>query len=113
MLQGVPGRSRGRSSSIPKLVIGGGLDRQVPVESSERLAEWLGAEYEPFGAHSHYGLVSASRATSRSPRRSAGFLEVEPALRLAGGPVMAPAGLRWYHPGPVAASPSDPGAAFV
>ena len=25
--------------------------------TAERLAEWLGAEYEPFGAHSHYGLV--------------------------------------------------------
>jgi len=42
---------------VPKLVIGAGLDMTVPEESSERLAEWLGAEYEPFGAHSHYGLV--------------------------------------------------------
>ena len=44
-------------SEVPRLVIGGGLDRVVPVESSERLAEWLDAEYEPFGAHSHYGLI--------------------------------------------------------
>jgi pimeloyl-ACP methyl ester carboxylesterase len=44
-------------AEVPKLVIGAGLDLAIPEESSERLAEWLGAEYEPFGAHSHYGLV--------------------------------------------------------
>jgi alpha-beta hydrolase superfamily lysophospholipase len=42
---------------VPRLVIGAGLDQQVPVESAERLAEWLDAPYEPFAAHSHYGLV--------------------------------------------------------
>ena len=25
--------------------------------TAHRLAEWLGADYEPFGAHSHYGLI--------------------------------------------------------
>ena len=25
--------------------------------TSERLAEWLDADFEPFGAHSHYGLI--------------------------------------------------------
>ena len=35
----------------------GGLDRMFPETDSERLADWLGAEYQPFGAHSHYGLV--------------------------------------------------------
>jgi pimeloyl-ACP methyl ester carboxylesterase len=45
-------------AEVPKLVIGAGLDLAVPEESSERLAEWLGAEYEPFGAHSHFGLVA-------------------------------------------------------
>jgi pimeloyl-ACP methyl ester carboxylesterase len=44
---------------LPKLVIGAGLDRYVSEEGSERLAEWLGAQYEPFGAHSHFGLVLA------------------------------------------------------
>ena len=29
----------------------------VPEQDVERLAEWLDAPYEPFGAHSHYGLV--------------------------------------------------------
>ena len=42
---------------VPKLVIGAGLDRFFPAADSERLAEWLGAEYVDFGAHSHYGLV--------------------------------------------------------
>lgn len=43
--------------SIPRLVIGAGLDLHVPEADVERLAQWLGADYEPFGAHSHYGLV--------------------------------------------------------
>src|SRR5688500_5068502 len=36
--------------AVPRLVIGGGLDRLFPEPDSERLAEWLGAEYQPFGA---------------------------------------------------------------
>lgn len=44
-------------ATVPKLVIGAGLDQYVPEEGCERLAEWLGAQYEPFGAHSHFGLV--------------------------------------------------------
>src|SRR6266540_5125705 len=42
---------------FPRLVIGAGLDRQVSEDDSHRLATWLEAEYEPFGAHSHYGLI--------------------------------------------------------
>jgi pimeloyl-ACP methyl ester carboxylesterase len=56
MLQGVS-VDRRPFAEVPKLVIGAGLDLRVPEESSERLAAWLGAEYEPFGAHSHFGLV--------------------------------------------------------
>src|SRR5436190_1211494 len=33
------------------------LPRELREPGSERLADWLGAQYEPFGAHSHYGLV--------------------------------------------------------
>src|SRR6266702_299837 len=55
VLQGVS-VDRGRFADLPVLVIGGGLDREVPEPGSERLADWLGAQYEPFGAHSHYGL---------------------------------------------------------
>ena len=42
---------------VPILVVGAGLDRQVPEPDSRRLAAWLEATYEPFGAHSHFGLV--------------------------------------------------------
>jgi pimeloyl-ACP methyl ester carboxylesterase len=56
MLSGVP-VDRRALPDVPRLVIGAGLDRYVPEPASERVAEWLGAEYEPFGAHSHYGLV--------------------------------------------------------
>jgi pimeloyl-ACP methyl ester carboxylesterase len=56
MVAGVP-VDRRVLATVPKLVIGAGLDRQVPGSASERLAEWLEAPYEPFGAHSHYGLV--------------------------------------------------------
>jgi len=48
---------RNRLPDVPMLVIGGGLDRQFAELESARLADWLGAEYQPFGAHSHYGLV--------------------------------------------------------
>jgi pimeloyl-ACP methyl ester carboxylesterase len=60
---------------IPKLVIGGGLDRTVPEETSERLAEWLGAEYEPFGAHSHYGLVLGEQSHQQVAEAIRMFLE--------------------------------------
>ena len=70
MLAGVP-VDRRAVAGVPKLVIGAGLDRQVPETDSERLAAWLDAPYEPFGAHSHYGLVVGEIASSRSPTRSA------------------------------------------
>ena len=44
-------------AEVPKLVIGAGLDVMVPEPASEEVAEWLGAQYEPFGAHSHFGLI--------------------------------------------------------
>ena len=56
LLAGVP-VDRGALPDVPRLVIGGGLDTIVPEPGVERLAEWLDAPYEPFGAHSHYGLV--------------------------------------------------------
>ena len=56
MLQGVP-VDRDRLPDVPRLVIAGGLDRYVSEPDADRLATWLGAEYEPFGAHSHFGLV--------------------------------------------------------
>jgi pimeloyl-ACP methyl ester carboxylesterase len=61
---------------IPRLVVGGGLDRVVPEEASERLADWLGAEYEPYGAHSHYGLVLGERSHQQVAEGIRTFLEV-------------------------------------
>jgi pimeloyl-ACP methyl ester carboxylesterase len=56
MLRGVR-IDRGKLPDVPRLVIGGGLDGVVSLDASERLAEWLDADFEPFGAHSHYGLI--------------------------------------------------------
>lgn len=62
--------------NVPMLVVGAGLDRQVPADSVERLAEWLGAPYEPFGAHSHYGLVVGEDGYQQVADAIRGFLEV-------------------------------------
>jgi len=48
-------------AGVPTLVLGGGLDRLFPAADSERLAQWLGAEYQSFPDHSHYGLVVGER----------------------------------------------------
>ena len=56
MLRGVH-VDRSRLPDVPRFVIGAGLDRRVTEEDSERVAEWLDARYEPFGAHSHYGTI--------------------------------------------------------
>ena len=61
---------------VPKLVVGGGLDRLVPGDDSERLAEWLGAEYEPFGAHSHFGLVIGESSHQQVAEAIRVFLDV-------------------------------------
>jgi pimeloyl-ACP methyl ester carboxylesterase len=61
--------------AMPRLVIGAGLDRYVPEASTEQLAEWLDAEYEPFGAHSHYGLVLAENGYQQVAESIRGFLE--------------------------------------
>ncbi len=61
--------------SAPRLVIGAGLDRFFPEPDSERLAEWLGADYQPFGAHSHYGLVAGEESYEQVAEAVRGFLE--------------------------------------
>jgi pimeloyl-ACP methyl ester carboxylesterase len=60
---------------LPKLVVGAGLDQQVPPEDVERLAEWLDAQYEPFGAHSHFGLVLAEQGYQQVADAVRAFLE--------------------------------------
>jgi pimeloyl-ACP methyl ester carboxylesterase len=60
---------------VPMLVIGGGIDRLVPEPGSERLADWLGAAYEPFGAHSHFGLVIGETSSVQVADALRAFLE--------------------------------------
>ena len=67
--------TRERLAGVPSLVVGGGLDRWFPEPDSERLATWLGAEYEPFGAHSHYGLVVGSESFEQVAETVRLFLE--------------------------------------
>jgi pimeloyl-ACP methyl ester carboxylesterase len=74
MLQGVS-VDRRSLAEVPKLVIGAGLDLTVQEESSERLAEWLGAAYEPFGAHSHYGLIIGEQSFQQVAEAVRAFLE--------------------------------------
>jgi pimeloyl-ACP methyl ester carboxylesterase len=74
MLTGVP-IDPSTFESMPKLVIGAGLDRYVTEERSERVAEWLHAGYEPFGAHSHFGLVLAEHGYQQVAESIRSFLE--------------------------------------
>jgi pimeloyl-ACP methyl ester carboxylesterase len=74
MLAGVP-VDRDRLPDVPVLVIGGGLDRQFSELECARLADWLGAEYEPFGAHSHYGLVTGEHSHDQVADTIRSFLE--------------------------------------
>jgi pimeloyl-ACP methyl ester carboxylesterase len=74
VLSGVP-VDRSALPDVPRLVIAGGLDRQVPEPEVERLAEWLEAPYEPFGAHSHYGLVLGEQSYLQVAETVRAFLE--------------------------------------
>jgi pimeloyl-ACP methyl ester carboxylesterase len=60
---------------VPRLVIGGGLDRFFPEADSEKLAEWLNADYLPFGAHSHHGLVVGEESYEQVADAIRSFLE--------------------------------------
>jgi pimeloyl-ACP methyl ester carboxylesterase len=61
--------------AVPRLVVAGGIDRSVNLEMAERLADWLGAEFQPFGAHSHYGLVLGEESYQQVADTIRGFLE--------------------------------------
>jgi pimeloyl-ACP methyl ester carboxylesterase len=74
VLTGVP-VDRSALPDVPRLVIGGGLDTYVPEPEVERLADWLDAPYEPFGAHSHYGLVLGEQSYLQVAETLRGFLE--------------------------------------
>jgi len=75
MLSGVAVDRRGLMDT-PRLVIGAGLDRNVTMDDAERLAEWLDATYEPFAAHSHYGLLLGENSFQQVAESIRGFLEV-------------------------------------
>ena len=68
--------NRAAFQHAPRLIIGGGLDRQVPLETAAHLAEWLDAPYEPFGAHSHYGLVVGEESYEQVADSIRAFLEL-------------------------------------
>lgn len=74
VLAGVP-VDRAALPDVPRLVIGAGLDTFVPEADVERLAEWLDAPYEPFGAHSHYGLVLGENSHLQVADTLRAFLE--------------------------------------
>jgi pimeloyl-ACP methyl ester carboxylesterase len=62
-------------AEMPRLVIAGGLDRYTPLDDAERLAEWLDSEFEPFGAHSHYGLIHGEASYQQVAEALRNFLE--------------------------------------
>jgi pimeloyl-ACP methyl ester carboxylesterase len=74
MLAGVPVDPRALRET-PKLVVGAGLDRTITLADSEKLAEWLDATYEPFAAHSHYGLVVGESSFQQVAEAVRAFLE--------------------------------------
>jgi pimeloyl-ACP methyl ester carboxylesterase len=74
MLSGVPVDRRGLAET-PRLVVGAGLDRMVTLADSERLADWLEAGYEPFAAHSHFGLVMGENSYQQVADSIRDFLE--------------------------------------
>jgi len=74
MLEGVP-LDLAALGGLPIQVVGAGVDRLFPGSESERLAEWLGAEYHAFGAHSHYGLVLGEESHEQVADAVRAFLE--------------------------------------
>jgi hypothetical protein len=74
MLAGVS-IDRREFAEVPRLVVGAGLDRSVTMADSERLAEWLDAGFEPFAAHSHYGVVMGENSHQQVADSIRMFLE--------------------------------------
>jgi non-heme chloroperoxidase len=74
ILQGIP-IDRSRLAGVPILVVGAGLDGTSSATGAERLADWLGGVYEPFGAHSHYGLVIGESSYQQVADGVKAFLE--------------------------------------
>jgi pimeloyl-ACP methyl ester carboxylesterase len=62
-------------AAVPRLAVGSGLDGSAAAVAAERLAGWLGAEHEQYGAHSHYGMVLGTESHRQVAERVRGFLE--------------------------------------
>jgi pimeloyl-ACP methyl ester carboxylesterase len=74
VIEGVPVQAE-LLGGVPTLVIGSGVDGAAAALAAERLATWLGAEHEQFGAASHYGLVLAEEGHRQVAERVRVFLE--------------------------------------
>ena len=74
VIEGVP-VDRAALPDVPRLVVAAGLDRYVAEPDVERLADWLDATYEPFGAHSHFGLVLGEASYLQVAETLRAFLE--------------------------------------
>ena len=66
---------RARLAGVPMLVVGAGLDGTSSATGAARLADWLGGTYEPFGAHSHYGLIIGEQSFQQVADGVRAFLE--------------------------------------
>jgi hypothetical protein len=66
---------RARLANVPILVVGAGLDGSSGATGASRLADWLGGTYEPFGAHSHYGLIIGEQSFQQVADGVRAFLE--------------------------------------
>jgi pimeloyl-ACP methyl ester carboxylesterase len=75
VLAGIP-VDRRVVTEVPRLVIAGGLDRATSLDDAERLAEWLDSDFEPFGAHSHFGLIQGEESYQQVAEAVRGFLEL-------------------------------------
>jgi hypothetical protein len=74
MLAGIPVRPH-LLDGVPTIVVGSGVEGAPASLTAERLAEWLGAEHEQFGAASHYGLVLSEEGHRQVADRVRAFLE--------------------------------------
>jgi pimeloyl-ACP methyl ester carboxylesterase len=74
MLAGIPVRPH-LLDDVPTIVVGSGVEGAPASLTAERLAEWLGAEHEQFGAASHYGLVLSEEGHRQVADRVRVFLE--------------------------------------
>ncbi len=74
ILEGIP-VDRSRFQGVPILVVGAGPDGSESATGAERLSDWLGGTYEPFGAHSHFGLVIGESSYQQVADGVRAFLE--------------------------------------